>query len=67
MIIESPAAAFELADEVEDDHALLDAHRRQRLVEEDHLGVGEHRSGDGDRLALPAGQQRHVGVDRRRA
>ena len=60
-----PAPTLQLADQVEDDHALLDPHRRQRLIEEDHLGVGEHRPGDGDGLTLATGQERHLRVDRR--
>ena len=57
MITDVRAAALQLADQIEDDEALLDPHRRQRLVEQDHLGVGEDRPGHGDRLALPAREQ----------
>ena len=57
------AALAQLADQLDDQPALLGAHRRERLVEQDDLGVREHRARDGDRLALAARERRDLGVD----
>ena len=62
MMIETRPSALQARDQVEDHRALLGAHRRQRLVEQEDVGVGVHRARDRDRLALAAGQPR----DRRR-
>ena len=43
--------------------ALLGAHRGQRLVEQQDVGVGVDGAGDRDRLALAAGQARDRDVD----
>src|SRR5581483_7541235 len=60
------AAVFlEPAHQVEDHRAFLDAHRGQRLVEQQDLGVGVDRPGYRDGLALATGQHRYLGVDRR--
>ena len=56
------AALAQLADQLEDQPALLRAHRRERLVEQDDLGVREDRARDGDRLALAARERRDLGV-----
>src|SRR5918995_5538906 len=53
---------FEALDEVEDQGPLLGAHRRERLVEEQHLGVRVDRTGHGYGLALPARKTFHPGV-----
>src|SRR5690349_1164054 len=58
------ALALEVSDQVEDHRALLDAHGGQRLVEEQDLGVGEHRAGHRDGLPLTAGQAGHLDVHR---
>ena len=57
------AALAQLADQLEDQPALLGAHRGERLVEQDDLGVGEDRARDRDRLALAARERRDLGVD----
>ena len=62
MIIETRPSSLQALDQVEDERALLGAHRRERLVEQQDVGLGVHRAGDRDRLALAAGEPR----DRRR-
>jgi hypothetical protein len=52
------------ADHVEDQRSLLGAHGRERLVEQDDVGVGLDRARDCDRLTLPAGQVTHGRVER---
>src|SRR5690348_7941475 len=58
------ALLLQVADQIEDHRALLDAHGGQRLVEEQDLGVGEHRAGHRDGLPLTAGQAGHLDVHR---
>src|SRR4051812_34359901 len=58
-----PALA-QARDEVEDDRAFLDAHRREWLVEQQDARLRVQRAGDRDRLALAAGQAQHRRVDR---
>jgi hypothetical protein len=53
---------FEALDQVEDKRALLGPHRRERLVEEEHLRVGVDGPGDGYGLALAAGEPGDHGV-----
>src|SRR5215208_7791509 len=53
---------LEALDEVEDEGPLLGTHRRQRLVEEEHLGVRVDRARHGYGLALAAGEPGHLGV-----
>src|SRR5215208_2062305 len=53
---------FEALDEVQDQSPLLGAHRRKRLVEEQHLRVRVDRARDGYGLALPAREPGHLGV-----
>jgi PAS domain S-box-containing protein len=50
------ALCLEPQDEVKDQRALLDPHRGEGLVQEQDLGVGEHRARHRDRLPLTAGQ-----------
>ena len=64
-MIETLPSCLQARDEVEDHRALLGAHRRQRLVEQDDVRVGVDRARDRDRLALAAGQARHGDVDAR--
>ena len=58
MMIETSPVGSQARDQVEDHRALLGAHRRQRLVEQDDVGVRVHRARDRDRLALAAGEAR---------
>ena len=44
----------EVLQQVEDAQADRDVEHRDRLVGEQHLGVGGEGAGDGDALALPA-------------
>ena len=46
------ALGLQARDQVEDHRALFRAHRRERLVEQDDVGVGVDRARDRDRLAL---------------
>src|SRR5829696_2524463 len=48
--------------EVEDQGSLLRTHRRERLVQEQHLRVRVDRTRHGYGLALPARKSRHLGV-----
>ena len=50
------AAVGEAAYQAEDLRGLGDAEGGGRLVEDDHLGVPQHRLGDGHGLALAAGE-----------
>ena len=54
-------------DEVEDQRRLLGAHRRRRLVEQQHPRLLVDRAGDRDRLPLAAGERGHLSIDRRDA
>src|SRR5215469_7877853 len=45
---------LEVPDDVQDHRALLDSHRRQGLIQQEHLGVRIHRTRYGDRLSLTA-------------
>jgi hypothetical protein len=45
---------LQAGDEVEDESALLGAHGRQRLVEQQDVRLGVNRARHGDGLALPA-------------
>ena len=58
------AAVGEPADQPEHLLGLRDAERGGRLVEDDELGVPEHRSGDRDGLALAAGEAGDLLPDR---
>ena len=49
-------------DEVEDQRPLLGAHRRERLVEQDDVGLLVDRAGHGDRLPLAAREACDWGV-----
>jgi hypothetical protein len=51
------------ADQLQDLLGLCDAQRGGRLVEEHDLGVAQQRSGDGDRLALSAGEAADLRAD----
>ena len=53
---DADALALELEDEFTDLRCLRRAERRGRLVHDEDLGVEVDGAGDGDRLALPAGQ-----------
>ena len=57
------ATRLQLSDQVEDQRALLRAHRRQRLVEKKDLRLRVDGACDRDRLALPSRKQRHLRVD----
>src|ERR1700730_8824680 len=56
--------ALQVLDQFQDHRPFLGAHRRQRLVQQQHLGVRGHRPGHRDGLALATGQLGHLGVDR---
>src|SRR5215208_6917044 len=53
---------LEALDEVQDQGPLLRPHRRERLVQKQHLRVRLHCACDGYGLALPARKSRHLGV-----
>jgi hypothetical protein len=57
-----PALA-RLGDVLQHHAGLLDAQRRGRLVEDEHAGPEVHRPGDGDALALAAGERADRLVD----
>ena len=54
----------QFADRVQDHGLALGVHAAGGLVEDIDRGVAQQRTGDGDALALPAGQVRRVGGDR---
>jgi hypothetical protein len=60
-----PALGTQPRDQGQDHRALLGAHRGQRLVEQDDVGVRGDGAGDRVRLALAAGQARAGHVDAR--
>ncbi len=64
MMITADAVVLQRLDQVEHLADLLDGERRGRLVHDDELPVEGGGAGDGDRLALPAGQILGVLVDR---
>src|SRR5215212_6325207 len=55
---------FEALDEVQDQGSLFGTHRRERLVQKQHLRVRVDRTRDGYGLALPARKSCHLGVNR---
>jgi hypothetical protein len=57
---DAQAVVGQASDEVEDLLGLGDAERRSWLVEDDQLGVPQHRAGDGNRLPLAAGEAGHL-------
>src|SRR6266545_1750625 len=56
-------AFLEVADQIEDERALLGPHRGERLVQQQDLGIRVDRAGHGDGLPLAAGQLGHLRVD----
>ena len=63
-MIETLPSSLRRCDEVEDHRPLLGAHRRQRLVKQDDVGVAGDRPRHRDRLALAAGEARRRDIDR---
>ena len=59
MKIDRDAARLEVVDEVEEVLLLLGRQARRRLVEDDDLGVVQHRAGDLDHLLLGRAEQAH--------
>jgi len=60
-----PALVLQALDQVQDQRALLRAHRRQWLVEQQDVGLRVHRPSHGDGLALAAGEPRGGRVEAR--
>ena len=58
--------ALQLDEQLEDLGLHGDVERRDRLVADDELGLDRQRAGDGDALALAAGQLGRLALQRRR-
>ncbi len=62
--IGEPPSLLERLHQIEDLALDRDVERRERLVGDDELGLDRERPGDGDALALPAGELMGIAVER---